>query len=49
MLFGESFPTACLRPIEGFGIGSSIRAISMFGSAMEMTDVRAMKTCIALS
>ena len=28
---------------------SSIRAISMFGSTMEMTDIRAMKTCITLS
>ncbi|RVW66641.1 hypothetical protein CK203_063598 [Vitis vinifera] len=32
----------------GFGITSSERAISMFGSTMEMTDIRAMKTCIAL-
>ena len=28
---------------------SSIRPISMFGSTMEMMDVRAMKTCIAPS
>ena len=33
----------------GFGITSSERAISMFGSTMEMMDIRAMKTCIALS
>ena len=32
-----------------FGVGSSVGAISMFGSTREMTDIRAMKTCIALS
>ena len=45
----ELFPTVYLRPSLGFGIGSSIRAILMYGSTIEMTDVRAMKTCIALS
>ena len=35
----ESFPTVYLRPSWGFGIRSSIRAISMYGSTMEMTDV----------
>ncbi|RVW34223.1 hypothetical protein CK203_102200 [Vitis vinifera] len=34
---------------RGLGVGSSIGAISMFGSTMEMMDIRAMKTCIALS
>ena len=45
----ESFPIVRLRPSYGFGIGSSIRAISMFGSTMEKMDIQAMKTCIALS
>ena len=48
MLFGSL--TNCLPSTKlGFGIRSSIRAISMYGSTMEMTNVRAMKTCIALS
>ncbi|KAL6311127.1 hypothetical protein AAG906_012610 [Vitis piasezkii] len=35
--------------VRGLGVGSSIGAISMFGSTMEMMDIRAMKTYIALS
>ena len=45
----ESFPIVRLQPSQGFGIGFSIRVISMFGSTMEKMDIQTMKICIALS
>ena len=45
----ESFPIVCLRPRWGLGVGSSVGAISMFVSTIEMTDILAMKTYIVLS